>query len=100
MRRPYSSRGLSVATCSGPTFDDSHAEWRLASGRPGEDALVFPAAGGETWSQAAYQSWRRRAFARALKAAGVAKARPYDYADVLVMPMSGRKSLRIGLIAA
>lgn len=53
-------------------------EWRLASGRPDDDALVFPAAGGETWSQAAYQSWRRRAFARALTAAGVAKARPYD----------------------
>jgi integrase len=54
------------------------AEWRLASGRPSDDALVFPAAGGETCSQASYQSWRRRAFARALKASGVAKARPYD----------------------
>jgi integrase/recombinase XerD len=27
------------------------------------------------------------------------RPRPHDYADVLVMPMSGRKSLRIGLIA-
>jgi integrase len=54
------------------------AEWRLASGRPADDALVFPSASGETWTQAAYQSWRRRAFRRALNAAGVAKARPYD----------------------
>jgi integrase len=29
-------------------------------------------------SEPAYQSWRRRAFARALSAAGVERARPYD----------------------
>jgi hypothetical protein len=34
--------------------------------------LVFSSASGEMWSQAAYRSWRRRAFARALKAAGAA----------------------------
>jgi integrase len=39
---------------------------------------VFPSASGGTWSLPAYQSWRRRAFARALKAAGVERARPYD----------------------
>jgi integrase len=54
------------------------AEWRLASGRPADDALVFPSASGDTWRQAAYQSWRRRAFKRALAAAAVVKARPYD----------------------
>jgi integrase len=54
------------------------AEWRLASGRPADSALVFPSASGGTWSLPAYQSWRRRAFARALNAAGVERARPYD----------------------
>jgi integrase len=52
--------------------------WRLASGRPPHRALVFPARDGSLWSQAAYQSWRRRTFARAVAAAGVEHARPYD----------------------
>lgn len=54
------------------------AEWRLAAGRPSDDALVFPAATGEAWTEPAYQSWRRRAFKRALTAADIDKARPYD----------------------
>jgi integrase len=41
------------------------AEWRLASGRPSETALVFPGVDGTPWTLAAYQSWRRRAFRRA-----------------------------------
>jgi len=53
-------------------------EWRLRSGRPSEKALVFPSASGTAWSQPAYQSWRRRAFKRALDGAGVEHARPYD----------------------
>jgi integrase len=39
---------------------------------------VFPSATGALWTQAAYQSWRRRAFRRALDGAGVERARPYD----------------------
>ncbi len=54
------------------------AEWRLASGRPPETALVFPAGDGGAWTLPAYQSWRRRAFARAIKASGIEHARPYD----------------------
>ncbi|HEX2397059.1 MAG TPA: tyrosine-type recombinase/integrase [Solirubrobacteraceae bacterium] len=54
------------------------AEWRLASGRPADSALVFPSAEGDPWSLAAYQSWRRRTFARAVRAAGLDHARPYD----------------------
>ena len=54
------------------------ADWRLASGRPDDDALVFPSRAGEPWSHAAYQSWRRRAFDRAREAAaGAAQATPY-----------------------
>jgi integrase len=53
-------------------------EWRLRSGRPGETTLVFPSAAGGPWTQAAYQSWRRRAFKRAIAAAGMEHGRPYD----------------------
>ena len=53
-------------------------EWRMRSGRPDDRALAFPGRDGRPWSQPAYQSWRRRAFARAASAAGVQGARPYD----------------------
>jgi integrase len=53
-------------------------EWRLRSGRPDDDALIFPGVDGRPWTEPAYQSWRRRAFARALTAASVQHARPYD----------------------
>ncbi len=43
--------------------------WRLRSGRPSGKTLVFPSAAGTVWSQPAYQSWRRRAFKRALDGA-------------------------------
>jgi integrase len=52
--------------------------WRMASGRPNDNQLVFPGKDGQPWTQAAYQSWRRRAFRRATQAAGLAHARPYD----------------------
>jgi integrase len=51
--------------------------WRLASGRPSDDTLVFPGHDGNPWTEPAYQSWRRRAFRRALTAAGVERATPY-----------------------
>ena len=53
--------------------------WRTATGRPGDSELVFPGKEGQPWTQAAYQSWRRRAFNRATQAAGLAHARPYDF---------------------
>jgi integrase len=53
-------------------------EWRLAAGRPDDTELVFPGKDGRPWIQAAYQSWRRRAFRRASLAAGLTHARPYD----------------------
>ncbi|HTX08819.1 MAG TPA: site-specific integrase [Solirubrobacteraceae bacterium] len=53
-------------------------EWRLRSGRPVAKALVFPSATGAPWSLPAYQSWRRRAFRRALDGADVEHPRPYD----------------------
>ena len=63
-------------------------EWRLAAGRPGDTELVFPGKAGQPWTQAAYQSRRRRAFRRASLAADLAHARPYDlrhsFASMLV----------------
>ena len=53
-------------------------EWRLRSGRPSESSLIFPSATGAPWTLAAYQSWRWRAFKRAIEAAGLGHARPYD----------------------
>jgi integrase len=53
-------------------------EWRLRSGRPGERELVFPSKAGGPWTLSAYQSWRRKAFRRALEDAHVSSGRPYD----------------------
>ena len=52
-------------------------EWRLAQGRPDEDALLFPGHDYEPISVAAYQSWRRRSFGAARKAAGIDHTTPY-----------------------
>lgn len=52
--------------------------WRMTAGRPEDHVLVLPGKENQPWKQAAYQSWRRRAFARATRAAGLAHARPYD----------------------
>ena len=64
------------------------AEWRLASGRPDGDTLVFPGHDGGPWSVAAYASWRRRAFNRALAQASIAHTTPYalrhSYASLLL----------------
>jgi integrase len=52
--------------------------WRMAAGRPGDSELVFPGKEGQPWTQAAYQSWRRRAFNRGIQGTGLGHARPYD----------------------
>ena len=54
------------------------AEWRLASGRPDESALMFPAHDGECWADHDWRNWRRRVFEPAARAAGVDHSRPYD----------------------
>ncbi len=45
------------------------AEWRLRSGRPKDSALVISDKTGRPWTESAYKSWTRRAFAYALSAA-------------------------------
>jgi integrase len=44
-------------------------EWRLASGRPDDDALIFPGVDGRTVTREAWKSWTRRAWAEAWKEA-------------------------------
>jgi integrase len=62
----------------------------------GDDDLVFV---GETGSYLDGSALRRR-YAAALTRAGLRPLRFHEYADLLVMPMFGRKSSQIGLIAA
>ena len=61
----------------GPLASDLR-EWQLANGRPPDSELIFPSHAGKPWTLPAYQSWRRRAFDRAVRAAGMEHARPYD----------------------
>lgn len=51
-------------------------EWKMKSGRPDDDALVFPAAGGGHWKDHDYRNWRKRVFQSAADPLGI--ARPYD----------------------
>jgi integrase len=53
-------------------------EYKLASGRPSATELVFPNQHGERWSESAWRAWRRQAFDRYVKSAGLSHARPYD----------------------
>jgi integrase len=39
------------------------AEWRLACGRPDDDALVFPRKDGRVWTEQDWRNWRQRVFA-------------------------------------
>jgi len=54
-------------------------EYRLASGRPPDAALVFPGADGEPWRKSDWQMWRVDRWAPACRAIGLDPApRPYD----------------------
>ena len=53
-------------------------DWRMRTGRPPQQALIFPARKGGPWSESTYRSWRRNTFRRTLRAAGIERARPYD----------------------
>jgi integrase len=53
------------------------AAWKMASERTAQADLLFPTEDGRPWTQEAYKSWARRAFARAAAAAGRPDATPY-----------------------
>lgn len=52
--------------------------WRMASGRPDDDAPVFPARMGGEWTDVGFSRWRAETWTRALAAAGLPYQRPYD----------------------
>ena len=54
-----------------PPLAQDLAEWRLASSRPPDDALVFPTTDGNAWQLHDRQNWRRRIYQPAAKQAGV-----------------------------
>ena len=58
-----------------PVIQDLN-EWRLASGRPDDGTLVFPASDGGLWKDHDYRNWRKRVFKPAASLLGIAK--PYD----------------------
>jgi integrase len=70
------------------------AEWRLVSGRPGGDTLVFPTSGGDRWNQHDWQNWRNRVYVPAAAAVGIASTRPYDlrHACCSLMLAEGRRN--------
>jgi integrase len=54
-------------------------EWRIAQGRPSDEALVFPGRGGAVCGDDAWRYWRRRVFRPAARSAGLdSPVRPYD----------------------
>jgi integrase len=62
----------------GPLREDL-LEWRLASGRPADEAPVIPRpSDGGVMSAKSFNVWRGSVFVPALAAAGLAHARPYD----------------------
>ena len=54
------------------------AEWRMASGRPAANSLVFSRADGAPWRRHDYNNFRRRLWHPAREAAGVEALPPYD----------------------
>jgi integrase len=58
-----------------PVIQDLN-EWKLASGRPADDELVFAASTGAHWQDHDYRNWRKRVFKPAARPLGI--ARPYD----------------------
>lgn len=59
-----------------PLQDDLTA-FRMASGSPADDALIFPRADGGAWREYDYKNWTKRKFAKAAKDAGLGHLTPY-----------------------
>lgn len=77
-----------------PPLGADFAELRLRAGRPPDDELVFPGHDGQPCSPATYKNWHRRIFRPAIAAAGLDRARPYEYADVGITTTCATRSSR------
>jgi len=77
-------------------------EWRLASGRPGEDALVFPRRDGKQWTDGDLRNWRNRVYKPAARAAGLTGAvttlrpAPRDHLALAARRPQPGRSRRVG----
>ncbi len=73
------------------------AEWRLWSGRPEDEALLFPNLQGGVWNDRAWQTWHRDAWHPACAAADLRGARPYDlrHSFVSLLIHEGRNVVEI-----
>ena len=71
--------------------------WRLASGRPGDDAVVFPKRGGGAWRVHDWRNWRRVKFQPAARALGLDIRRAYDlrHAAVSLWLHEGRSVVEV-----
>jgi integrase len=67
---PTKTRRSRTVRLPAPLASDLRA-WRLQSDCPTDDALVIPGVDDRPWTQAAYQSWRRRTFNSAVRASGL-----------------------------
>jgi integrase len=76
-----------------PSLARDLAEWRLASGRPGDRELVFPNSRGAPWTDAKFRNWRRRYFEPAVDRAGMTGVTPYtlrhSFASLLLASGAG-----------
>jgi integrase len=70
-----------------PLADDLR-RFKMASGRPDDDALIFPGPDGRAWSRTTYANWRRRTLDRLLRDADFPHASPYalrhSFASLLI----------------
>ncbi len=74
------------------------ASWRLASGRPGDDELVFPGHDRALWGADDWKNWRNRTFRPAAKAIGLpVDTRPYDlrHSFVSLLLAEGRSAIYV-----
>ena len=65
------------------------AAWRLASGRPVGDELVFPTGDGGLWRDHDWANWRRRVFDPLAASVGAGGMRPYDLRHVFCSLLIG-----------
>jgi integrase len=76
--KPTKTRAVRTVRLLAPLAADLR-EWRMASGRPGDDALVVPGRDGEAWTKDDWDVFRRRGWSTACRRARLdTAARPYD----------------------